>query len=100
MKSVLKYLGAVFFISLMLLKASAFHVYEHHITSDGEESQCELCVLTIDSQQAETLVADSYDQNENTTLPSYEPKIFTFDLEVIRGPLKTELFSRPPPTIL
>ena len=100
MKNVLKYLGAVLFVTLMLTKASAFHIYEHHDSLNDQETPCELCILSIDNQQTDILFCPILSLVENIELPVYQGNLISFDLQLDKGPMKTSLFSRPPPSLL
>ena len=100
MKNILEYIGTVLFIGLMLVKISAFHVYEHHDSVYGQHTQCELCVLTMESQQGETLMTPTAIVAVDLNIPDYNSDITPFDLPVITDPLKTTLFSRPPPSFI
>ncbi len=88
----------VLFIGLLLIKISAFHVYEHHHAEEEHEEPCELCLLSIDLQQADVLEI-WFHGNWEITLPTQYPiKIEFADSQAQSGVLKTDLVSRPPPT--
>ena len=100
MKEVLKYLGAAFLLVLLLVKASAFHIYDHHDSLNGQENQCEFCLLVIDSQQADILLVSSDISEGNIPTPLLQDQIISVDFQVNLSPSKTELLPRPPPSIL
>ncbi|WP_394749352.1 hypothetical protein [Spongiimicrobium salis] len=96
MKNFLQHFGTLLLISLLLIKSSAFHVYEHEETSD-DSNHCELCVLTLDSQQAEVLVPAVAIANET---PVYKELSLNEDFESINYKNSdnwSTLLSRPPP---
>ena len=100
MKEVLKYLGAFIFAILLLAKASAFHVYEHQDTPEGNDTHCEYCLIAIDSQQAD-FIPVSQDIFEDKIMPStHQDVISSFDFQVSLSPFKTEQLPRPPPAVL
>jgi len=94
----LQHISVVFFVGLLLTKVSAFHVYEHH-TDNEHEDQCELCLLLIDSQQAETLTTPLTFSEEKFVPTRPQSKILIPDFQVISDVSKTDLFSRPPPSL-
>ena len=100
MKEVLTYLGTILFTVLLLVKASAFHIYEHQDSADGQENHCEYCLLIIDSQQSDVLVANTYITENNFLLPVHQDKIISVDFQVYLSPAKTEQLPRPPPAVL
>lgn len=100
MKNVLKYFGALLFVGLVLAKVSAFHVYEHHDTLSGQDTHCEFCFLAIENQQADVLLDPVEVIVEDPGLPEYKGDTNPYELQLHNGPLKTALFSRPPPSLL
>ncbi|NAS12185.1 hypothetical protein [Poritiphilus flavus] len=100
MKDVLKYLGVLLFTGLMLAKATAFHIYEHHDTMNGQDTQCELCLLCIDNQQSEALAVSFEISEENPPLPESSSKITAIDFQVNLSLQENKLFCRPPPSLL
>ena len=100
MKEVLKYLGAFLFAVLLLVKASAFHIFEHQDVADGQDTHCEYCLLVIDSQQADVLAGSSDIIEDNILLPIYQGKMTSVDFQVNLSPFKTEQLPRPPPSVL
>ena len=100
MKEVLKCSGAFLFAVLLLAKVSAFHIYEHQNEADGQDTQCEYCILAIDSQQADILLP-TLDIVENNNRPStHDELIISNDFQVNLSPSKTEQLPRPPPAVL
>ncbi|WP_106145575.1 hypothetical protein [Flagellimonas meridianipacifica] len=99
MKVVIKHISVVAFIGLLLIKATSFHVYEHH-HDDAEEhqNQCELCFLTLFSQQADSLTISVDYVPKEFTFAWHKSKIITLDFPVFMDSPKTDLFSRPPPS--
>nr|WP_299344842.1 hypothetical protein [Allomuricauda sp.] len=100
MKAVLKYFGVVLFISIVLTKASAFHIHEHHDTFNGQETHCELCLFIHESQQAVTVTFPLEGVEELFSLPQYRVEISSFDQPLVLHLWETYLFSRPPPRIV
>ena len=100
MKEVLKLLGAFLFIGLMLVKASAFHIYEHHDDLSEQDTQCEYCVLIIDSQQSDLFLSFQDIVDEDIVTIYCQGKITSVDFQVNLSPSKTELLPRPPPSTL
>nr|WP_298999295.1 hypothetical protein [uncultured Allomuricauda sp.] len=99
MKGVTKHISIVAFIGLLLIKATSFHVYEHH-HDDAEEhhNQCELCFLTLFSQQANGLTISIDYVPKEFIFDWHQSKIITIDFKVFLDSPKTDLFSRPPPS--
>ena len=100
MKEVLKYLGAFLFAILLLVKASAFHIYEHQDAPEGNDTQCEYCLLVIDSQQSEVLDFPTDVLIEKIFVLSLQDKITSVDFQVNLSPFKSEQLPRPPPSVL
>ncbi|MEM9076191.1 MAG: hypothetical protein AAGC43_04085 [Bacteroidota bacterium] len=97
MKVVIKHIGAFLLIGLLLIKVSAFHVYEHHDEPDEHEHQCELCFLTFISQQVDILVFDTNFIQIGFELPEFTEPINITDLSFPFGFWPSGLLSRPPP---
>ena len=55
MKEIMKHSVSILLVGLLLIKISAFHVYDHHDTEDPPGNQCELCILILDGQPSEAL---------------------------------------------
>ena len=100
MKEVLKYLSAALLLVLVLVKASAFHIYDHHDSLNGQENQCEFCLLVIENQQSEILIVSSDISADAIPTPLLQGQIVSVDFQVNLSPLKTELLPRPPPSTL
>lgn len=90
-------MGAILFISLVLTKISSFHVYEHHDNVSGQETPCELCILTFENQHEDLLLTPEAKLDLKQSFRIYQSKITPFNIQLKMGPEKTELFSRPPP---
>lgn len=98
MKNVLKQLGIVLFVSILLIKLSAFHIYEHHDTIDEQEMQCELCFLVFESQHSEGLQPIIPIIEDSTLRLSSESKIIELNFQPVPNLHRAALFSRPPPS--
>lgn len=95
----LKNIGSILLLGLLLLKLSAFHIYEEHDSLNGQDTHCEFCLLVIENQQLETTVISSPIIDEVFVEPIHLGTITTVDLQVYLGPSKKEQLPRPPPTI-
>lgn len=93
----MKHIGTLLLISLLLLKVSAFHVYEHHNESVEHEHQCELCFIAFISQQVDILVFDTYFVQIEFEPPEFTEQINITDLSFPSGFWQSSLLSRPPP---
>ncbi|MEP3210814.1 MAG: hypothetical protein ABJN95_16550 [Maribacter sp.] len=97
MKKILERFSAVLLIGLLLIKVSAFHVYEHHDSLDDSNDHCELCVLTIEGQQSESLTPPlTVVVHSPLQFPSL-PKIHSLEEGYVQTIVKGNLFARPPP---
>lgn len=97
MKEIFGRFFAIFLICLLLVKVSAFHIYEHHNAPDDSNKQCELCILTIDGQQFEGIVPlPSVIECPSLTLHS-RSTTFSFGESHANTFYKGTLYSRPPP---
>ena len=97
MKVEIKHISALLLISLLLLKVSAFHVYEHHNELTEHEHQCELCFITFVSQQVDILVFDTNFISIDFEPPEFKEQINSTDLSSPSGFWQSSLLSRPPP---
>jgi hypothetical protein len=61
MKVLLKKIWAPFLIAVLLLKISAFHVYEHQDSTSDGSSHCELCIISVNSPNAEGTFTESFE---------------------------------------
>jgi len=61
MKVLLKKIWAPLLIAVLLLKISAFHVYEHQDSTSDESSHCELCIISVNSPNAEGTFTESFE---------------------------------------
>ncbi|MFS4446859.1 hypothetical protein [Maribacter sp. 2307UL18-2] len=100
MKEILSPFGIFILVGLLLTKISAFHVYEHHDTLEDSNTNCELCVLTLEGQQLDGIIPASTTIEKSLIIIPSEPTVRPFDQEAIVSFYKGSLFSRPPPTIL
>ena len=82
----------------MLLKASAFHIYEHVDENESHE-ECHLCDLAMENQVAELHFSPNIEFSEKES-PAVQNSITTTDSEAITDPLyQFGQFSRPPPSL-
>lgn len=100
MKDFLGRLGALLLFSLLLVKISAFHIYEHHDTLDGNAKHCEICLLTLEGQQLEGTIPAAITFDGTRLLVSYEPQTVYYSRHDTDALRKGELFSRPPPQLM
>lgn len=97
MKQLLEPFNAFFLIGLLLIKVSAFHVYEYHDSLDDSDDHCELCVLTIEGQQSESFIPPlTVVDCPILRLPS-QHKIYSFEKGYANAIAKGNLLARPPP---
>lgn len=99
MKEVIGRCFAMLLIGLLLIKVSAFHIYEHQNALDSSASHCEQCVVAIYGQQSEAQIT-------SFPVPEALPKIIRYkDIIISRDNALTHNiafivpFSRPPPMI-
>ncbi|WP_435622831.1 hypothetical protein [Flagellimonas sp.] len=99
----IKHIGTLLFTGLLLLKVSAFHVYEHHDKHEDKthehENECELCFLTFFFQQSDILTADFDSIQTKVVSPVFQDPIITLDSLVLSGLWETYFLSRPPPSL-
>ncbi len=96
MSGVGKILFALCLIVLMLFKASAFHVYEHHDGHD-EHEECHLCDIAMENQVVELHFSPQVIFPENTS-PIVPNAIARNHSETFtERSHKFGHFSRPPP---
>lgn len=100
MKDFLKHIGSTFLLGLLLIKLSAFHVYEEHDNLNGQEHHCEFCLLAIENQQLDSLIVSSPLIDDIFNEPIHQDGIIWVDLSVNLNHSKEEQFTRPPPFIL
>ena len=81
----------------MMVKASAFHIYEHHDDLDGHDSQCEHCLLAIESQQSEIIDFPLQIKDYDVPMPRREGLTNSIESDIQFDLCKTELLPRPPP---
>ena len=99
MKKKIAYLVA--FTFLMLLKASAFHVYTHSDSDNTAIENCSWCIAAVNNQQQELQPAPVVE-----VIPPFCPVItgpeLIADLPLFLSerPFKSCLVSRPPPSAL
>ena len=100
MKEMLGRFFAILLISLLLVKISAFHVYEHHDELDDSNTHCELCVLTIAGQQFDAIIASPIVIVNNPLIIPSKSGVTSFGSDFIDSFYHHTFFSRPPPHIL
>ena len=98
MKEFLKHFGTVLFVSLLMVKASSFHIYDHHDELNGQENQCEFCLLVIDSQQSEIVDFSTEIQDLNISTPVRQEEIILVSVDVHFNLYRTDTLPRPPPS--
>ncbi|WP_139063719.1 hypothetical protein [Flagellimonas eckloniae] len=94
----IKHLGSFLLITLILIKVSAFHVYEHHDDHEDKTGSCEFCLFAIDSQQSDLLLQASAVIKVPNELSAYKPCIISQDFQISRVSCRSNLFYRPPPS--
>ncbi|UOY06806.1 hypothetical protein L0P88_23175 [Muricauda sp. SCSIO 64092] len=53
MKTIVRYFWSTILVGFLLIKISAFHVCEHHHSSEHSKTPCENCLLVIDALELE-----------------------------------------------
>ncbi len=61
MKAIVRYFWPTILIGVLLIKISAFHVCEHHHSSEHSETPCENCLLVIDALELEGILTAGED---------------------------------------
>ena len=96
MKDGFKYFSLLL-VAILLIKVSAFHIYEEHDSVEDAGGHCELCMMAIDGLQLEGI-------NPSPAIVPQSP--ITTLLKPVRTSLQQvhalwgeagQLFSRPPP---
>ena len=96
MKDGFKYFSLVL-IAVLLIKVSAFHVYEEHDAVEDPGGHCELCVIAIDGLQFEGITPSPIVVPESPVSAFFKPeRIFPQQMHALKGEA-FHLFSRPPP---
>jgi len=96
-KNVLKQIGAFVFLSLLLFKVSAFHVYEHQHSEEANEHPHEHCELALDFQKADIqLIFPVLVPQMAIALP-FDGDLSFLTTQTQNSSLIKELLSRPPP---
>nr|WP_298998635.1 hypothetical protein [uncultured Allomuricauda sp.] len=94
-----KTLGLLFFIGLMLLKVSAFHVYTHDHYDDCDSIEnCEICDIVLDNQTSnvdipQPIPIDIFQLIISQETADFTSPVFFYDSKF------NHLFCRPPPLI-
>ncbi|MEM9647150.1 MAG: hypothetical protein AAF969_01625 [Bacteroidota bacterium] len=97
MKEILRGCLSFLLIGLLLIKISAFHVYEHEDKLDDSTEHCEHCLLVLDGPQSEGLMPTKL-MSEKTMEPVlYQDQIIPSGISGENTTRLTILFSRPPP---
>lgn len=97
MKEILIRLSAILLIGLLLVKISAFHVYEHHDSVGESKEPCERCVLIIEGQQLESLTPSTTVVECATLQIPSQHNISSLAEGHMLAVEEGILFSRPPP---
>ena len=97
MKVEIKHISTFLLIGLILLKVSSFHIYEHHDTSQEHDTECELCFLTIFTQQSDVQVPDLDIPQINLENQVFQDPIVALDFPILPSSKQTYFLSRPPP---
>ena len=97
MKETLTRFGALLVISLLLIKISAFHVYEHFETLDGSSEGCEQCVFAVEGQDLKSFLPLVTVWNQLCSNTPAE-QVTNYFSQILAIPFKEGLpFLRPPP---
>ncbi|UII81319.1 hypothetical protein [Flagellimonas sp. CMM7] len=98
MKEILRRCFAFLLIGLLLIKVSAFHVYEHQNNLDNPLEHCEHCLLAFDGQQFEGLIPSNPVPQKFLTPVISKQKIVSSKFSFTNTAKLVSLFSRPPPS--
>jgi len=100
-KDIVRKLCSTLLLSILLIKVSAFHAYEHSDVSNEEVEKCDLCVLILSSQQSETLPVVSMQIEDGSVLAVFDEPLCALaaDGDFTRL-MENSLFSRPPPQFI
>ncbi|MEL6304696.1 MAG: hypothetical protein AAFQ20_07900 [Bacteroidota bacterium] len=96
----LKQIGAIVFLSLLLFKVSALHVYEHHHDEEAHEHPCEHCELALDFQKADIQLTFPVLVPQMAIALPFDGDLSFLTTQTQKSSFITELFSRPPPHFL
>ena len=88
---------SILFVGLVLIKVSAFHVYEHFDSLDGSHEDCELCIFAIEGQQFESSLFPIAEIEQILSIIASRPKITYVVQEHVVLIKKGILLLRPPP---
>ena len=97
MKNVLKQIGAFVFLSLLLFKVSAFHVYEQHHDEEAHEHPSEHCELALDFQKADIQLTFPVLVPQMAIALPYDGDLSLLTTQPQNSSLSKELLSRPTP---
>ena len=96
MKEGFKYFSLIL-VAILLIKVSAFHIYEEHDTLEDPGDHCELCLIAIDNLQLEGIdPSPAVVPNLPITTLLRPVKVFP-EQSLSLGNESGQLFSRPPP---
>ncbi|NAY91042.1 hypothetical protein GTQ34_03840 [Muricauda sp. JGD-17] len=97
MKQVTRVFGVLLFVSLMLLKVSALHVYSHQDDKGDTIENCQICNILAENQTAEVPLASTSDFTA-VLIPTITIEV-VYEQPVFKRQQHTlHCISRPPPT--
>jgi len=99
MKALLKKIWAPLLIAVLLFKISAFHVYEHQDSTSDESSHCELCIISLNSPNAEGTFPESFEVKRPLIEVPEKTEISFWNIDKPDSPEELVHYTRPPPAL-
>lgn len=92
-----KFFGFLLFVSLMLVKVSALHVYTHDDTDVDSIENCTTCDIALENQNSELQLATGIVE---VSIQEIIPKAFKINADQQLKSIRfySLFFSRPPPS--
>lgn len=100
MKEFRKLFGLFLFISLMLVKVSALHVYTHNECDSEQIEECEICDVVFENQNNEHNFDNGFDLEVTENLFLVQESISINPHTFISSPIEFRFFGRPPPSLV
>jgi len=85
---------------LMLCKVSAFHVYTHQDEAANEIENCSVCDVALENQYSELHFPATYDSLQIIAFDTSSENNFTKKVLIYNGLRFSELYCRPPPSVV